>query len=191
MIEIADGSIATDVYARYLRNEEEFVWTAARVYGACMWETSNKAHILRFSQSASNLTGAQSDYFRAVLSRWPLPPGSVVSASEAAVLSRCVLENVRAGGMAAAVTGMLAAETLYSEWCARAVSLPGVERAADIQAWLEMHTADIFLADRDALAALVDLIPTEISDAQLDAWFSRVLEAEDVFHDASYIGETP
>lgn len=189
MREIAAGSVEAPTFAAYLRIEEHFVWTAARVYGACLWEATDQSRIRMFADAAADLVGPQIRYFERVSSRW-LPDARIETVLErAAVLEKYVLHLVGAEGTAAAMTALLAAETLYSGWCRAALDSPGVRRHKDLDDWLELHTTPGFLAHRDALGALVDDIPASVPDNVLDDWFTGTLRAEDIFHDAPYSGD--
>jgi thiaminase/transcriptional activator TenA len=102
------------------------------------------------------------------------------------VLSEVVLDQVAGGGRAAAVTGMLAAETMYARWCTAAAAVPA-ERAPDLQVWIDLHIEPAFLAQVDALRADVDALdPAAVPDVQLDGWFAGVLRAEITFHAAAH-----
>ena len=116
-----------------------------------------------------------------------MPDGVAADAlRRSAVLSDVVLDQVAGGGRAAAVTGMLAAETMYARWCTAAAAVPA-ERAPDLQVWIDLHTEPAFLAQVDALRADVDALdPAVVPDARLDRWFAGVLRAEITFHEAAH-----
>jgi thiaminase/transcriptional activator TenA len=183
--ECTAGTLSADDFARYLVVEEAFVFTASRVLGRVVWESTGWAELLPHAASLTNLVTEQRDYFAGLRGRWPVPDGTGEAAQRRAeVLSTVVLRQVAEGGRAAAVTGMLAAETLYARWCTAAAATPA-DRPADLQAWIELHAQPTFLAQVDALRDDVDALrPAEWDDRSLDRWFTAVLDAEVTFHDA-------
>ena len=181
--EATGGTLTADDLARYLLVEEAFVLTASRVLGRVVWESTTWSDLLPSARSLTNLVTDQRDYFAGVRDRHPVTGGPAARA-RAQVLSDVVLQQVADGGRPAALTGMLAAETMYARWCTAAAARP-VPRDPDLQAWIELHAAPAFLAQVDALRSDVDaLAPGTVDDAALDRWFGAVLEAEIDFHDA-------
>jgi thiaminase (transcriptional activator TenA) len=184
--EAVDGTLADGDFARYLVVEEAFVLTAARVLGRVVWESTGWDDLLPHADSLTNLVTDQRDYFAGLRGRWPVDPASAAAAlRDSAVLSEVVLAQADAGGRAAAVAGMFAAETMYARWCATAAATPA-DRSPDLQAWIDLHTDASFLAQVDALGADIDrLDPAAITDEDLDRWFTGVLSAEITFHEAA------
>lgn len=179
-----DGTLADADFARYLVIEEAFVLTASRVLGRVVWESTGWADLLPHARSLTNLVTEQRDYFARLRDRWPATDGEA-ALRRSAVLSEVVLGQVAEGGRAAAVTGMLAAETMYARWCTAAAAVPA-PRHPDLQAWIGLHTEPAFLAQVDALRADVDALdPAAVPDARLDGWFAGVLRAEITFHVAA------
>ncbi|MDK3255209.1 TenA family protein [Blastococcus capsensis] len=184
-----DGTLSDDDFARYLFIEESFVLTAARVLGRVVWESTTWETLLPNARSLTNLVTDQRSYFGSLRGRWPVSGTEVAeTAARAAVLSDVVLAQVRDGGRPAAVTGMLAAETMYARWCTAAAAAPPAARSRrqpDLQAWIDLHTQQDFLDQVKALEADVDRLgEDEADDGDLDRWFAGVLEAEIAFHDA-------
>jgi thiaminase/transcriptional activator TenA len=183
--EATDGTIADVDFARYLLVEEAFVLTASRVLGRVVWESTGWDDLLPHARALTNLVTEQREYFAGLRGRWPVTDGAE-ALRRSAVLSDVVLDQVATGGRAAAVAGMLAAETMYARWCTAAAAVPA-ERHADLQAWIDLHTEPAFLAQVDALRADVDsLDPAAVPDGQLDSWFAAVLRAEITFHAAAH-----
>ena len=181
--EATDGTLGAGDLARYLLVEEAFVLTAARVLGRVVWESTTWPDLLPSARSLTNLVTEQRDYFAAVRDRHPATGGPAALA-RAQVLSDVVLQQVAEAGRPAALTGMLAAETMYARWCTAAAAQPA-PRDPDLQDWIALHAAPAFLTQVDALRVDVDALdPGTVDDAALDRWFGAVLEAEIVFHDA-------
>jgi thiaminase/transcriptional activator TenA len=186
MLEIADGVILDETYARYLAIEEDFVRTAVRVAAFCVWAEPDWSRVLRHADTIQVLLGEQLDYFADLRTEWIADPLTLPTVlEEASVLRRYVLDAIATGGYAAAITGMFAAETLYLSWCTAAAANPAT-RSPAVQEWLDLHTARSFAGQVDLLGDLVDRLPAEITDEQLDGWFTGMLGAEDVFHDSVY-----
>jgi thiaminase/transcriptional activator TenA len=186
MQEIATGTVSTETYARYLAVEEDFVRTAVRVAGFCLWAEPVWDRAARHGDVVTALLGEQLDYFAALREEWVADGAELEAVLErASVLRRYVLDAVATGQYAAAVTGMFAAETLYLGWCTQASGVDAVRPAA-VQDWLDLHTSAQFQAQVDFLASLVDDLPESITDESLDTWFTGMLYAENAFHDAVY-----
>jgi thiaminase (transcriptional activator TenA) len=187
--EASQGSLSADDFARYLLVEEAFVLTASRVLGRVVWESSSWDDLLPHARSLTNLVTEQRAYFAALRGRWPVAADEVGPVlRRAGVLSETVLRQVGEAGRPAAVTGMLAAETMYGRWCTAAAAVSAElarRRHPDLQAWIDLHTQADFLAQIAALEDDVDgLSPDDVPDSALDRWFGAVLRAEITFHDA-------
>jgi thiaminase/transcriptional activator TenA len=181
--EATEGTLGAGDLARYLLVEEAFVLTASRVLGRVVWESTTWSDLLPSARSLTNLVTEQRDYFAGVRERHPATGGEAALA-RAQVLSDVVLQQVADGGRPAALTGMLAAETMYARWCTAAAAQPAT-RDPDLQAWVQLHAEPVFLGQVDALRRDVDVLdPGAVDDADLDRWFTAVLEAEIAFHDA-------
>jgi thiaminase/transcriptional activator TenA len=186
MREITDGVVSDETYARYLAIEEDFVRTAVRVAAFCVWADPAWDRVQRHADTVQVLLGEQLDYFAELRTEWVADPAALPEVlEEASVLRQYVLAAVGAGGYGAAVTGMLAAETLYLGWCTVAAASPA-PRPPAIQDWLDLHTSASFAGQVAFLESLVDDLPGEISNDQLDEWFDGMLRAEDIFHDSVY-----
>jgi thiaminase/transcriptional activator TenA len=187
--EATEGTLSDGDFARYLLVEETFVLTAARVLGRVVWESPTWSSLLPHARSLTNLATDQRDYFAGLRDRWPLNDEDAArTLQRARVLSDVVLAQVAAGGRPAALTGMLAAETMYARWCTRAAEVPAdiaARRHPDLQAWIDLHTGQDFLDQVTALRDDVDALDSgEATDDTLDRWFASVLHAEIAFHDA-------
>ncbi|TQN44199.1 thiaminase/transcriptional activator TenA [Blastococcus colisei] len=187
--EATEGELSDGDFARYLVIEEAFVLTAARVLGRVVWESPSWGTLLPHARSLTNLVTDQRDYFAALRDRWPVDAVDAAATQvRARSLSDVVLTQVAADGRPAAVTGMLAAETMYARWCTAAAGAAAdavTRRHPDLQAWIDLHTGPDFLAQVNALSDDVDALdPDEVTDEDLDRWFRSVLRAEIEFHDA-------
>jgi thiaminase/transcriptional activator TenA len=186
IVEVSDGTVRPETFARYLMIEEAFVLTAARVAGFLAYSHLGWDEVARHAQALHSLVTTQRAYFAGLRGRWPLNEQSDDVLSSAAVLDRFVLERVAIDGAPGAIVVMFAAESLYAHWCAAAAATRQ-RRHKDVRAWIELHTEDTFTAQVRAFAKEVDdLDPQEVPDTSLDAWFTDMLDAEDAFHGSVY-----
>jgi thiaminase/transcriptional activator TenA len=180
--QVTDGTLTDGALARYLLVEEAFVLTASRVLGRVVWDSPTWDELLPHARSLTNLVTEQRDYFAGLRGRYPVDPAQAPAVLDRAqVLTDVVLAQVTEGGRAAAVVGMYAAETMYARWCTAAAAVDA-PRQPDLQAWVQLHAEPAFLAQVDSLRDDVDLIGSEVPDADLDRWYAAVLAAEVEFH---------
>jgi thiaminase/transcriptional activator TenA len=179
---MADGTIDGAAFTRYLTIEQAFVRTAARLAGYCLWQQPEWSRAERHAEAVADLVGPQSRYFARLLVTRPLEDATSSDLlHRASVLERAVSTALDEGGYAGVVTSLAAAETLYLRWCTRAAASPE-SRPDDVQRWIDLHVTDGFRAQVAFLRQLVDELPADVTDAQLDRWFVAMLQAEDGFH---------
>ncbi|MEW2352897.1 TenA family protein [Spirillospora sp. NPDC029432] len=182
--EVHKGEVSDETYAGYLLIEEAFVETAARLHGLAVWDAPDRDALERNSAAVHALTTEQADYFRAARAAWPVRAELGEAAlARANHLSTFALETARTGGYAAVTTMLFAAETLYLTWCTRAHE-EGAVRPGPIADWVALHAREPFRGGVAALAAQVDRLDRPGSELAL--WFTGMLKAEIVFHDALY-----
>jgi thiaminase/transcriptional activator TenA len=183
--EVHAGTIGDAVYAGYLRIEEDFVDTAARLHGLAVWDAPDREALEHNAAAVHALTTEQAGYFREARAAWPVPCElSPDALKQAGRLSVYALEAARQGGYAAVMTILFAAETLYLTWCTR-THREGTPPPGPIADWVALHARDPFRSGVDALAAQVDRLETP--DQTLTTWFTGMLTAETAFHNALYI----
>lgn len=185
--EMTAGTVSGDAYARYLRIEEEFVRTAARVLGMAVWDAPEWDALTRHATALHALVTEQTEYFAQARQQWSVqvelgPRGHAQSVG----LSELVFGAAQESGYPAVVTGMLAAEHLYLTWCTRALDAPE-QRPKAVQEWIALHARSPFADQVEVLREEVDALPGSISDEQLYQWFVSVLREEIRFHDAAYV----
>ncbi len=187
LTEITNGSVARDTYARYLRVEEEFVHTAARVLGAAVWHSPGWDATVGHARALFALVTEQREYFARARARWGGDAGMGPAARRSAGgLAENVLRAAGDHGYPAIVTSMLAAEQLYLNWCTAALQ-HHVARAPTIQDWVALHARAPFTDQVAFLRAEVDALPDEITDERLFDWFTTMLTRECWFHDSVYV----
>lgn len=186
--DVSAGTITALAYANYLRIEEDFVQTAARLHGLAVWDAPSWSALADSVVALHALVGEQTEYFRAARDTWPVQPQmSADQVLRSQRLRSYATDAARAGGYAAVMTVLLAAESLYYAWCSQAHK-GGLVAPGLIADWVALHAAEPFHAGVRALAAAVDALPDEIPDAQLHGWFTGMLDAEVVFHDSVFDG---
>jgi thiaminase/transcriptional activator TenA len=187
LAQLTDGTVAGEVFARYLVVERDFVRTAARVAGWCLWQQPEWAVAEQHAAAVADLVGPQSAYFAALAARWPVDGDLDVVLDRAAALRQQVERALATGGYPAVVTSLLAAETLYLRWCTAAAETPA-DRPDDLQEWIDLHVTAGFRAQVAFLAEVVDTLPAPVTDDELDGWFRGMLTAEDAFHASPFAG---
>lgn len=193
--EASDGRLTGPHFARYLAIEEEFVKTAARVNAFTLFAEPEWARVPQHAAAIRTLLVEQLDYFRATRETHSDDPENIRRALErSSSLSHHVMAVIDEYGYAGAVVCMFTAETLYSVWCTAAAGSRQLDTNDSVDAWIALHATPEFGVQADSLGQLVDRLPTdEITNDQLDAWFTGMLDAEDDFHDSIYFpqGATP
>lgn len=182
--EITDRTLSQTHYDRYLLIEREFVRTALRITGLCLWSETDSLRALHHAHSIAALAGEQLDYFDRALGDREIPGAAAVLA-RSAVLSEYALAAAERHGYAGVLTCMLAAETLYAGWCTRTAA-GWEEGVSGPQAeWVRMHATPAFATQARLLGVMLDA--QEISaDGALGEVFRGMLAAEDSFHDSIY-----
>jgi thiaminase/transcriptional activator TenA len=184
--EVSDGTIGAQAYANYLLIEESFVRTATRLHGLAVWDAPSWQAVEDNARSVHALVGEQTEYFRTVRAAWPVPAKMTADQlARSRRLSDFALETAGAGGYAAVMTMLFAAESLYYGWCSRAREQARVP-AGPVADWVALHAAEPFHAGVRALGAAVDQLPAEVPDHRLCVWFTGLLEAEITFHDSVF-----
>ena len=182
---MAAGTVDPANFGHYLVIEHDFVQTTARVVGWCVWAEPVWARAAAHADAGADLVGAQDTQLAGLCEQWPVEAAHLPELRRrAAPLSATLQSCLERGGYPAVITCLAAAETLYLRWCTAARDLPR-SRPAAVQGWIDAHTSPAFSARVCFLHSLVDAIPEEIPDEQLDEWFTAMLTAENAFHAAA------
>jgi thiaminase/transcriptional activator TenA len=197
--EASAGTLTEPHFARYLAIEEGFVQTAVRVNAYCLYAEPDWSRVPQHGASVAALLGEQLEYFAGTRPAHADTSEAISRAlANAQGLSRYVMRLIESHGYAGAVVSMFAAETLYSEWCAKAARERRLNAGDDVDAWIALHATREFRSQVEAIATLVDALPRGNtryasgiggSDEQLELWFSGMLESEDRFHESIYFEE--
>lgn len=188
LVAMTDGTVPPSVFARYLALEEGFVVTAGHLVALLLESGPDAESRPHLERALQDLRGEQREYFDAATGRGGPREPSRDAPRDA--LSGYALALVARHGGAAVPVCFAAAETLYAAWCTRAVMMP-VARPDAVQRWIDLHATASFAEGAAMWRSMVDRLPPRlIDDALLDAWFSGMLAAENVFHDAAYEGGT-
>lgn len=185
--ELTDGTVDAETFGRYLAVEHDFVRTAARLAGYCLWQQPEWSLAVRHAAAIADLVGPQEAYFAGLRAEWPIDDASTAAVlADASVLRTTVVAALAEGGYPAVVASLAAAETLYLRWCTAASALPA-ERPAAVQRWIDLHVTPEFATQVGFLHELLDDLPAPVTDAELDGWFRAMLIAEDAFHASPYV----
>lgn len=185
--ELASGEVEAEAFGRYLAVEHDFVRTAARLAGYCLWQQPDWSLAERHAQAVVDLVGPQDRYFAERKGSWPVDEATLPVVLERASCLRAAVElALDEGGYAGVVTSLAAAETLYLRWCTEAAARH-VDRHPAVQEWIDLHVSDTFRAQVAFLHEVVDRLPPTVDDGRLDQWFLAMLAAEDDFHASPYL----
>jgi len=182
--EMTEDRIHSEIFGRYLVQEGAFVRTAMRVFALALAKAPEEADLDRLARIVQALATTQSDYFVEVAGGAPalrrMPP-------EAAELGHVALGIAASGSFIEILSGMLAAEWMYLEWCRAAAG----RRTATgwRKAWIDLHIAPEFVDQVAWLRQRVDEIGAGLDGTtrrRCHTAFGRMLRHEIAFHDAPY-----
>ena len=182
--EMTDDRIAPEVFARYLVQEEAFVRRAMRVFALALAKAPEEADLDRLARIVQALATTQSDYFIAAAGGAAAPTTLPPAAAE---LGEVALGIAAAGSFVEILSGMLAAEWMYLEWC-RAAAARG-KATGWRRAWIDLHIEPEFEAQVAWLRQRVDGLGTgldPVTRQRCHTAFGRMLRHEITFHDAPY-----
>lgn len=185
--ELSSGEVGAEAFGRYLAVEHDFVRTAARLAGYCLWQQPDWSLAERHAHAVADLVGPQDQYFAELQGAWPVDEATLPAVLERASCLRAAVElALDEGGYAGVVTSLATAETLYLRWCTEAAAL-AVERPPAVQDWIDLHVSDGFRSQVAFLHEVVDRLPPTVDDDQLDRWCVAMLAAEDAFHGSAHL----
>ncbi len=191
--EATDGTLAPEVFHRYLRIEYAFVDTAARALGRTVHVAPSFERRRDLATALSHLVFEQYDYFHGIAGglglRLPGPDDPVPPLARP--LHDHVLGLAAGGEYLPLLAGSLGAEWLYATWCNAAVRRP-TARDEVLQQWIELHAGSSFLAHVDWLRAQLDdglAQAEEETAARCLAAYIGTVDAEIPFHEAAYVPE--
>lgn len=184
----ADGTLANDVFARYLRIERHFVETSVRVRAAAALAAPTTAALDSHRRAMNSLLDKQHPYLSEAIERVgvaeDVPP---YAWDQANMLSHYVLRIARTGDYAMILVVMLAAEELYATWCSLAIE-EHAHRNPLLTEWIELHTRPPFTDEvADLVVGFESLHPSNSAIAELGACAAQVLDLEVTFHDSAYL----
>lgn len=187
---IADGTLPSGAYHRYLVYEGAFVETAISIFAyatakapdleARRWLVGVQHALVRdqipyFEQSFADL-GVKTDI--------PVP-------KEVRAFDGGMLDVARDGDFLEIVTAMFAAEWMYWTWCREAACCDIAD--THIRRWVELHADEFFATQARWLKHAIDRHAAPADRDRLSAVFGQVTELEIAFHDAPLAAhwETP
>ena len=181
--EIIADSIDDRHVARYLRIEFAFIDTAAVALGAAVHLAPDIADRAVLAAGLHDLLTSQVAFFEDALGE----DRSTIVPASAMPLHALFREVADGHSYAQLLSAMLAAEWLYSTWCASTIEHPSSRPT--IRAWTELHTSRAFTQHASWLRYRLDALSADLTLTERDhvaEVFRRALAAEISFHDAVY-----
>lgn len=182
--EMTEDCIQAEIFRRYLVQEGAFVRTAIRVFALALAKAPEDADLDRLARIVHALATTQSDYFVEATGGAPtlrtMPP-------EAAELGHVALGIAASGSFVEILSGMLAAEWMYLEWCTAAAAQD--QTTGWRRAWIDLHLEPDFTAQVAWLRQRVDEIGAGLDASarqRCHTAFGGMLRHEIAFHDAPY-----
>jgi thiaminase/transcriptional activator TenA len=187
---MAQDRLPESAFIRYLRYEHAFVRTALAVFAYALAKAPTPADQDHLLSVVNALAGQQQFYFQRAFASVGLGdevlPNSALPRS-ARGLREDVLKIAESGGFEEILAAMLAAEWMYSTWCAEAHRLrPKRQIPAD---WISLHVEAAFQNQVEWLKRRLDDLGPKLDQAAQERCsenFGRILELEIAFHDAPY-----
>lgn len=186
--DIAAGSLAADVFDRYLLIEGAFVDTAIAIFGYAVAKADDLDDRRKLIGTLDALANEQMSYFEAAFAARGITPDPCLQADpRVAAFRDGMLDIARDGDFTAIVTAMFAAEWMYWTWCTQVRNAPMADPM--LAEWVEMHAAPGFTGQARWLRDRLDQLGETMTTAQRDravAVFGHVQRLEIGFHDAAY-----
>lgn len=181
--EIIADTVSDGDFERYLRIEFEFIDTAAVALGAAVRLAPGIADRVVLAAGLNDLLTSQVAFFEEALG----DDQSTIVPLSARQLHALFRDLADGGSYPQLLTAMLAAEWLYSTWCAATVDHPSSRET--VRAWTRLHTSHAFTRHVSWLRQRLDALSVGFSVTERDSVagvFRDALGAEIRFHDAVY-----
>lgn len=187
--QLIKGTIADDVYSRYLLQDYVFVETLVGTFGHAVGEAPTMAAKSRFVTFMETLTAEENDYFERSFDALGVAEEAYANPETTATTRafQDVLERAaRECGYAETLAVLVPAEWIYQEWATAADTSP---EPFYLEEWIDLHANEGFVAFVDWLRGELDREGAAASDrrrARLDRLFRRTVELEVAFFESAY-----
>jgi len=183
--EVAAGTVADGVFARYLAADRAFVETLTGVFGRALAQapSDSRAPLATF---LGVLTDEEDDYFERATAALPSPPGDPAGNPTTEAFRDHLLAAADEGGYAETLAVLVPAEWCYLDW-ARGVEDP--PEPFYLREWVALHANEQFAGFVDWLRAELDRETATLSprrEARVRRRFERTVRLEAAFFDAAY-----
>jgi len=184
--ELGAGTIADDVFRRYLEQDYAFVETLTGTFGHALGEAPSMGAKGRLADFLCTITDEENDYFRRSFEAIGGDPDAAPDATTRAFVD--LLERAaRQGGYAETLAVLVPAEWMYETW-ATGIDDPRPERFY-LDEWIELHANPAFVDFVAWLRTELDREGAAVSPRRrrrLDRLFRRTVELERTFFEAPY-----
>ncbi|WP_245902775.1 TenA family protein [Salinigranum rubrum] len=188
--ELADGTVADDVFRRYLVQDYAFVTTLAALVGHAAGEAPTVAGKRELAGFLRTLTDEEDDYFERSFDALSVPEADRTSPRKTAtteafedLLTRAAHE----GGYAESLATLLAVEWVYCTWgVANADASPDPFYLVE---WIDLHSVPAFESFVAWLRTELDREGPTLSprrEERVARHFRRAVDIEVAFFDAAY-----
>jgi thiaminase/transcriptional activator TenA len=188
--ELAEGTLADDVFRHYLVQDYAFVTTLASLVGHAAGEAPDVAATRELAGFLGTLTDEEDDYFErsfdalSVLERERRHPTKTATTE---AFEDLLVRAAREGGYAESLSALLAVEWVYCTWgVAHADAAPEPFYLAE---WVDLHSVPAFESFVAWLRTELDREGPTLSprrEARVARHFRRAVDLEVAFFDAAY-----
>ncbi len=188
--ELADDTIADDVFRRYLVQDYAFVTTLADLVGHAAGDAPTVEATRELAGFLRTLTDEEDDYFERSFDALSVPEADRVTPEKTAttdafedLLTRAALE----GGYAESLAALTAVEWVYCTW-----GVASADAALDrfyLAEWVDLHALPSFESFVGWLRTELDREGPTLSarrEARVARHFRRAVDLEVAFFDAAY-----
>lgn len=187
--QLIKGTVADDVYRRYLLQDYVFVETLVGTFGHAVGEAPTMASKSRLVEFMQTLTAEENDYFERSFDALGVAEEAYanVGTTPTTRAFQDVLERAaREGGYTETLAVLVPAEWVYREWATAADASP---EPFYLSEWIDLHANEEFVAFVDWLREELDREGAAASGrrrARLDRLFRRIVELEVAFFETVY-----
>jgi thiaminase/transcriptional activator TenA len=183
--ELADETVADDVFARYLVADRAFVEALTGVFGRALAQAppESRAPLAAF---LGVLTDEEDDYFERALDAVPAPPGDPARHPATEAFRDHLLAAADEGGYAETLAVLVPAEWCYLDW---AEGIDDPPEPFYLREWVALHANDEFAEFVDWLRSELDREVETLSprrERRVRRRFERTVRLEVDFFDAAY-----